>query len=41
MYKEHEIYRLEMINFIKNRYTLDGEVQSEIPNLDFIFFQTP
>lgn len=41
MYKEREIYKIDMIEIIKNRYKLDGAVQSEIDNLDFFFSKDP
>jgi AraC-like DNA-binding protein len=41
MYKELEIYKTDMIDIIKNKYKLDGAVQSEIGNLDFYFSKEP
>ncbi len=41
MYKDIESYRLNMIDIINKKYTLEGEVQSEIPNLDFYFSKVP
>lgn len=36
-----EILRAGMIDFISSTYELDGDVQSEISNLDFFFSKTP
>lgn len=41
MVKDFEEYRFEMIELLSQKYTLNGEVQSDIPNLDFYFAQEP
>jgi len=41
MYRDFEEYRKDMIDIIKRKYTLEGEIQSEIQNLDFYFSAFP
>jgi hypothetical protein len=40
MYRGFEEYRFDMIDIITKKYKLDGEIQSEIPNLDFYLSKT-
>jgi hypothetical protein len=38
---QFEIYKNNMINFLRKEYELNGSVQSKIPSLDFYFATKP